>query len=162
MKVVKLVLCGQGGVGKSSLASAFVGEEFKKHMTIGADFYFKVVSGVKTVIWDLGGEERFRFMAPPALKGAHGVLYVFDLTRPSTLDALCDWFSLAKEVLGDHSAALIGNKADLPRKVDREAAEKFARERGMLFYMETSALTGAGVNEAFTRLIEAASKKSDP
>ena len=87
MRVLKIVLCGQGGVGKSALASAFAGERFGGGMTIGVDFYARTMSGVKAVIWDIGGEERFRFVAPIALRGAHGVLYVFDLTRPPTLDA---------------------------------------------------------------------------
>jgi len=57
-----------------------------------------------------------------------------------------------------HPAVLVGKKVDLPRRVARRAAERFAAERGMP-YVETSAITGEGVEEAFLTLIERIEKE---
>ncbi len=152
---LKVVLCGEGGVGKTALARAAAGKAGGAGMTVGADFHAMELGGERVIVWDVGGEERFRFFAPIALRGASGVLYVFDLTRPATLDALEGWVGIARRELGDgHPAVLVGNKVDLGRRVDREAAEGFAEREGMLGYVETSAKEGINVVVPFSVLVD--------
>ena len=155
MKVTKLVLCGDGAVGKTTMASIYTRECRDGQMTVGSDFFVRYVEGIGTVvIWDIGGEKRFRFMAPICLRGASGVLYVFDLTRPRTLDGINSWISLVTTNVGSLPAILVGNKADIAdRKVHGSEAEDFARQKGLLGYVETSALTGSNVDFGFNLLL---------
>ena len=160
--VIKIVLCGEGGVGKTSLATMFTRGVFeeKQRITIGIQHFFKHLeyNGIRVSlnIWDLGGEERFRFLAPIFLRGARGALFVFDVTREETLLKIDDWLRIFLRTIGDIPRVLVGNKIDLEewRLVPRDLAEKFAKEKGFVKYIETSARLGLNVNEAFEALLE--------
>ncbi len=131
-------------------------------MTIGADFLSKVIEKngdtIKLQIWDIGGQDRYKFLRSSFFDGANGALIVFDLSRWHTFEELEDWVSDLREYAGDNTPfAVIGNKADLIDKRDelyeRENAEVFAK-KGDTFYIETSAKTGEKVEEAFRDLTE--------
>jgi len=112
---------------------------------------------VRLVIWDLGGEERFRFLAPVFLRGARGAVFVFDVTREETFEHLEDWLDVTLlATVGDIPRVLVGNKVDLEelRVVPRSYAELYARKRGFLAYYEVSAKSGANVDEPFSKLVE--------
>ncbi|HDI74862.1 MAG: hypothetical protein DRJ52_04295 [Thermoprotei archaeon] len=163
MRVVKIVLCGEGGVGKTSLAHRFTKGVFPRdiRLTVGIEHFTKVVKiageNLKVVLWDLGGEYRFRFLAPVFLRGACGGVFVFDVTRVSTLYKLNEWLDIFRQYVGEVPSVLVGNKIDLKnlRNVDRERAEKYAVSRGFLGYYETSAKNNEGVDEPFIALLEA-------
>lgn len=106
---------------------------------------------IKLQIWDTAGQESFRSITRSYYRGAAGALLVYDITRRDTFNHLTTWLDDARQ----HSSSnmvimLIGNKSDLEsrREVKREEGEAFAREHGLVF-METSAKTAAGVEEAF-------------
>ena len=147
--MLKVALCGPGGVGKTSLARRFTGQQFSpsERLTVGVQHFFRELR--------LGGEHRFRFLAPTFLGGAKGIVYVFDLTREETFLEIDEWRKVSEGVVGRVPSVLVGNKADMPRAVARGEAEAYALRVGMLGYFETSALTGAGVEEAFTALLRA-------
>lgn len=111
---------------------------------------------VRLVLWDLGGEERFRFLAPVFLRGAKGAVFVFDVTREETFEHLEDWLDVTLATVGDIPRVLVGNKVDLEelRVVPRSYAELYARKRGFLAYCEVSAKAGVNVEAPFMRLIE--------
>ncbi|RLF04909.1 MAG: hypothetical protein DRK00_05685 [Thermoprotei archaeon] len=163
MRRVKVVLCGDGGVGKTSLARVFTGSRFNplQRLTVGVAHYVREVpasDGALTfVIWDLGGEERFRFLAPIFLRGAEGAVFVFDVTRDETFADLDDWLEVMLNTIGDVPRVLVGNKVDLEelRVVPRDVAERYAERRGFLAYFETSAKAGINVDKPFLKLAEA-------
>merc|ERR1711871_1220334 len=100
---------------------------------------------------DTAGQESFRSITRSYYRGAAGALLVYDITRRDTFNHLTTWLDDARQ----HSSSnmvimLIGNKSGLEsrREVKREEGEAFAREHGLVF-METSAKTAAGVEEAF-------------
>ncbi len=150
-------------MGKTSIANVLTGSGFKplQRLTVGVAHYVKELQTsdgpVRLVIWDLGGEERFRFLAPAFLRGAKGAVFVFDVTREETFEHLEDWLGVTLSTVGDILRVLVGNKVDLEelRAVPRSYAELYARRRGFLAYFEVSAKTGAGVEEPFRRLAEA-------
>lgn len=166
-KVRKIVLVGEGGVGKTSLRRRYLGEGFTYNyiMTIGADFGIKKLDDAVFQIWDLAGQPRFELVREGYYKGTKGALIVFDISRPITFDKIPNW---VEEIVGHLEQmipfVLVGNKADLREGlgdyvVDRESAVNYAKALAQwcgfdVPYVETSALTGLNVNEIFAKLMK--------
>lgn len=165
--VFKVIIIGPGAVGKTSLLYRFVESKFsfRYKMTIGADFLSKIIQDypkagttVKLQIWDIGGQDRYKFLRSSFFDGANGALIVFDLSRWHTFEEIEEWLSDLHEFAGkDIPFALIGNKVDLIDKRDelyeRESAQVFAKKE-QTYYVETSAKTGEKVEDAFLNLTE--------
>jgi Ras-related protein Rab-11A len=159
--MVKLVLVGESGVGKTNLLSQFVRQNFSANAktTIGVECATKSfeVNGqiVKAQLWDTAGQERFRAIVSTYYHGAHGVLVLYDITNSSSFGQIQRWLSEV-ERFGEKDVVkmLIGNKADLVelRSVSIEDGQKVAEKEHLLF-METSAKTAANVHEAFSQLV---------
>ena len=161
--VFKVIIIGPGAVGKTSLLHRFVENKFsfRYKMTIGADFLSKIINykpelTIKLQIWDIGGQERYKFLRSSFFDGANGALLVFDLSRWHTFEEIENWLSDLHEYAGeDVPFALIGNKVDLIDEKDeiyeRENAEVFAKKE-KTYYIETSAKTGENVEGAFLNL----------
>ncbi|XP_062994851.1 ras-related protein Rab-2B isoform X2 [Elgaria multicarinata webbii] len=145
------------GVGKSCLLLQFTDKRFTPihDLTIGVEFGSRMVTienkKIKLQIWDTAGQESFRSITRSYYRGAAGALLVYDITRRETFNHLYSWLEDARQHSSSHMVImLIGNKSDLEsrRAVQKEEAEAFAQEHGMVF-METSAKTAANVEEAF-------------
>ncbi len=154
-----MVVIGDTGVGKSCLLLQFVDRRFSAvhDLTIGVDFGSRIVDidgeRVKLQIWDTAGQESFRSIARSYYRDAAGALLVYDVTRRETFDHLERWLNDARQFASQHIAiTLVGNKCDLTKRriVKREDAENFAEENG-LEYIETSAKSASGVDDAFLR-----------
>lgn len=159
--IFKFLLVGDTAVGNSSLLLRFTDDVFTDlPPTIGVDFKIKVldVGGklVKLTIWDTAGQERFRTLTSSYYRGAQGIILVYDVTQPETFENLSNWL---KEVdvyapADDTVKLLIANKIDKEnRQVSRKEGEAFARSLSML-YIECSAKTKAGVQQAFEELVQ--------
>ncbi len=167
-KIFKIVLLGDGAVGKTALRTRYLGEGFKKSysMTIGADFAVKRVNldGTEIVaqIWDLAGQIRFQSVREVYYQGATGALLVFDITRTETFENIPNWIT---ELLENNKnrvvpMVLIGNKSDLrdENSITKEAGEEYAKSLSSwsnfeIPYVETSAKEGSNVEEAFHTLL---------
>ena len=145
---VKMVLLGDVGVGKSSLAVRLVKNEFNPNSetTVGAVCLKKGISlksgqELNVLLWDTAGQERYHSLAPLYYRNAAVALIVYDITRKETFDTLKDWVKELK-IQGPNNIliAIVGNKADLvsQREVPEETGRKFAKEVNGLF-SETSA-----------------------
>lgn len=169
----KVVLIGDINVGKTSLSSQYLRKQFPDWHphTIGAEYAMKTVSlgirgSVKMQLWDTDGRERFQAVTQRYYRGATGVLVVFDLTRENTFLSVSHWVGDTRQANSDAVLMLVGNKRDLVREnpslrlVTFENAQSLANSNGML-YMEISALTDAGVNEAFEVLLSAIHQKAN-
>ncbi|CCK71899.1 Rab family GTPase VPS21 KNAG_0I01080 [Huiozyma naganishii CBS 8797] len=163
---IKLVLLGEVAVGKSSIVLRFVSNDFaeNKEPTIGAAFLTQRVNinehTIKFEIWDTAGQERFASLAPMYYRNAQAALVVYDVTKPQSFIKARHWVKeLHEQASKDIIIALVGNKIDMldedptERKVAREEGEKLAQEENLLFF-ETSAKTGANVNEVFLKIGE--------
>ena len=159
--VLKLVLIGDTGVGKSNLLSRYTKDEFnaESKTTIGVDFATRILSidkkRLKAQIWDTAGQERYRAMTNAYYRGAAGALIVFDICSLPSFKSMERWLQEIREH-GDPGVpiVLVGNKFDLRhlRQVPSETAEIFASEN-KLNYIETSALQNSNVDAAFQCLI---------
>ena len=157
----KLCIFGDGGVGKTTLIRRFVTRIFEKDikMTIGADFSVKNVEieGKKVTlrIWDFAGEERFRVLLPSFAKGAEGGIFMYDITRYSTLKNIRDWLSIFEYFVSEEQVkipiVMVGGKLDLEdrRSIEIEEASELSNSYDLLGYFECSSKTGNNVEEIF-------------
>ncbi|MFX0100059.1 MAG: Rab family GTPase [Candidatus Hodarchaeota archaeon] len=162
---VKLLLCGPAAVGKTSLIKRFVKSSFQADykLTIGVDILTKDVTlsngEICTLsIWDIGGQKRFEFIRTTFYKGASGALMVFDLTRADTYtEVTSKWFDEVARYCPAMPVVLIGNKADLIEKLGRVMDPAQAQawvDQINSIYIETSALEGQNVDDAFLEISE--------
>lgn len=155
--VVKAIVVGDGGVGKSCLQLRFTQASFRHthEVTIGVEFGARsvVIDGrpVKMYIWDTAGQENFRAITRSYYRGSAVCLLVFDLTNSSSFASIRRWHrDVVENAAPQVVIALVGNKNDLApsRRVSREQAEALASEIGAL-YFETSARRGENVAAPF-------------
>lgn len=164
--VFKVILMGEGGVGKTSLVVRYTENRFDQDMkmTIGVNFASKKieVEGRETVLmlWDLGGQPRFHDVVSDYFRGASLCLAVFDVTRSYTLDRLDDWISRAQEQSKNCKFLIVGNKLD-----EREEGTGVSISESRAFASkykarstEVSAKTGGGVVELFEFIASELSK----
>ncbi|MHA2502075.1 MAG: GTP-binding protein [Candidatus Kariarchaeaceae archaeon] len=173
---LKLALLGDGAVGKTNLRRNYLGQGFTKDhlMTIGADFaaadkqlhYNDKDYNITYQIWDLAGQASFNQVRSMYYRGVFGALMVFDITRPSSFDNIKGWIEELEKNSGRGKVPMIilGNKYDLvdsaddtvkPEQIDALLAELNATLDSAGFeitYLNTSALTGLNVEEAFNTL----------
>jgi small GTP-binding protein len=164
----KVCIFGDGGVGKTSLVKRYLTGLFTgdSGMTLGVDFHMKRfdIRGKKISlqIWDFAGEERFRFLLPGYVKGASGGIFMFDITRRSSLKNFEDWLEIFKHGTEEMEGFLkdgvpiimVGGKLDLHdrRSVYSKDAVDLAKKYNMVDYIESSAKTGENVEIIFYKL----------
>jgi small GTP-binding protein len=157
----KLVLVGDSGVGKTALGRRFATDTFVEGYaaTVGADTMRKrmTVHGIEVdlAIWDTAGQEVYRSLTPQYFRDASLAVIVFSLVDAESLKGAEYWINSVHEAAPTALLILAGNKVDLsPREINFEQATEFA-EKNELGYVETSAVTGQGVNSVFETLVEA-------
>ena len=155
--IFKTVLVGEGGVGKTSITLRYTENRFDENMkmTIGVNFGSKEVTfengRARLMLWDLGGQPRFRDVVSEYFKGSRVALAVYDSTRFFSLERLRDWIERVKQNAPECSIVFVGNKIDERQNgsgVTLEAGREFASQYNAPC-LEVSAKTGAGVNELF-------------
>ncbi|MFX0185582.1 MAG: Rab family GTPase [Candidatus Hodarchaeota archaeon] len=176
---LKIILIGDGAVGKTSIRRRYLGEGFKRdyQMTIGADLAAKkssiIYTGgrqIKFVIWDLAGQPRFSNVRKAYYMAAIGALVVFDMTRIESLQSTVAWMNELWRNNGTGPVPLIvlGNKKDLCDEESNCISEQKVlgfvsrlsqisqRHRGFkIHFLTTSAKTGYNIEQAFELLGEA-------
>ena len=155
--VVKVVVAGDGTVGKTSLIRRYCEGKFEttRVQTIGVDFQTQTVELsdfiVKLSIWDMAGQERFEVMRAGFYRGSRASALVFDVTQEASFGNLERWRGEILNTVEEQPFLVIGNKVDLERRVSVNEASAFAASIGA-DYIETSALTGQGVPTLFETL----------
>jgi Rab family protein len=168
--LMKLIVIGDSGTGKSSLLHRFVEDAFSEEQTqtIGVEFGAKVVQllgkRVKLQIWDTAGQERYKSVTRSYYRGAVGCLIVYDITNRSSYEHVPQWLADVRQLAGpDVVVMIVGNKSDLAnaekRTVLHNEASIFAQENGLMHF-ETSASTGELVADAFLKVAKTALSKS--
>ncbi|TNV75675.1 hypothetical protein FGO68_gene3340 [Halteria grandinella] len=158
--LLKLVMIGWQGVGKSSFISRFHYKEFPHpYSTISVEFVkHKVIKEgreCKYQIWDPAGAERFRVITQSFYRHAHGLFIFVDLSITVPIEEQIDhWMKESEKYSSDNVCRiLIGSKCDLPQIISDEACEKYAQQYKMA-YFKTSAKEGINVTEAVESLME--------
>jgi len=158
--LIKLLLIGDSGVGKSCLLLRFSDDSFTPSFitTIGIDFKIRTIdldgSRIKLQIWDTAGQERFRTITTAYYRGAMGILLVYDVTDDKSFGNIRNWIrNIEQHATESVNKMLIGNKCDLvdKRVVETERGQALADEYHIKF-METSAKNSINVDKAFISL----------
>jgi Ras-related protein Rab-1A len=155
--LLKVVIAGDGNVGKTSLIRAFTEKKFSasRVATIGVDFHIHTVQLseglVKLSIWDMAGQEQYKFFRADFYRGSLAAALVYDVTAPDSVEHLAGWCEEIQKVVPHQKFVVIGNKVDLARIVEPGKPKDFA-DRIHSPYLETSSLTGQGVAEMFQTL----------
>lgn len=161
--VLKVILLGDGGVGKSSLMTRYVNNVFDESTlhTIGVEFLNKDVNyenkSYTLQIWDTGGQERFRSLRTPFYRGSDICILVYDVTNQTTFDNLDHWhqeFLMHAQVREEFPFLLLGNKVDLPERVVTESSARSWCTARNISYLESSAKIGLNVSDAFLLVVK--------
>ena len=163
--VLKIVVLGDAGVGKTSLVNQFVEDKFKEDYkaTMGVNIVIKnielekIQSRARLILWDIAGQEQYEKTRGAYYEGCAGALLVYDITRYSSFENVqFKWLKDYKNhVDKEGSLILIGNKNDLEdqRYVFNEDAKNLAKEINAIEFIEASAKTGDNVENAFLHLV---------
>ncbi|KAL1516586.1 hypothetical protein ABEB36_000482 [Hypothenemus hampei] len=156
----KVVLLGEGCVGKTSLVLRYVEDKFnKKHITtIQASFLNKKINidgkRITLAIWDTAGQEKFHALGPIYYRSSNGAVLVYDITDQDSFQKVKTWVKELRKMLGQEvSLAIVGNKIDLEK--DRYASKVGAQ------HFFTSAKLNDGVEEMFLSLAKEMIQKNE-
>jgi small GTP-binding protein len=155
---VKVILAGDGTVGKSSLLRRYVFDEFldEHKMTIGMDTHTKItrvpgLGPVKVHTWDLAGQPQWASVRESFYLGSHAMALVFDVSQPETIQHLPDWVHECRAKAPNIPVLVVASKIDLPSKVPVGKIAKWAKDNGYE-YIETSAKSKFNVDVMFEKL----------
>ena len=187
--ILKMVVLGDVGVGKTNIIRRILKQEYnKQEETVGVEFAFIDISDIDpdnpdiklTIqIWDtcnyifilkflsLAGAERYRAITTNHIRNADGAFLVYDICNQNSFNAINFWLNIIKKTIGENVVIyLIGNKADLiekskkNRKVSKEEAIEFSKTNHFQGFCECSALKNVNINEAFISFYKSLYKKN--
>lgn len=161
----KVTVGGAGGVGKTTLLHKYLTGDYlaSTEMTIGVQFHTHILDynnkKIELVLWDLGGQDKFRFFQGNYIRGSRAALVCFDMHRMGTLSQVRDWVSIIKEnAVKNAPIILVGMKVDLvsPELLEgiKEAANHIVEALELESFVVTSSKDGININETFTYLVE--------
>ena len=128
--------------------------EVNYQITVGLDFFTKIIECgnylIKLQLWDTAGQERYQSLTSGYLKGVHGCIIVFDVTKRYTFEKIKSWINLFSEFNNyNKNIIIVGNKIDKNNRViSKNEAQNFCFQNN-LSYFETSAITGENVFNSF-------------
>lgn len=160
--VIKCLLIGDAGVGKSSIIERYVNDTFSSvaSTTVGVDFFTKlvklnddIVGGkthvVKLQIWDLAGQMNYRSIIRSYYRNAEVLFYVFDKSNRESFHNFERWIDEFRHRLDDIQIVIVGNKCDIIRSgVHSDEAIELANKYDAQYY-ETSAKDNVNIREIF-------------
>jgi small GTP-binding protein len=156
----KICMVGVYGTGKTCLVQQYVHSIFsvKYLSTVGVKIDRKQVKvgdqDVTLMLWDLEGRDGTRDVSASYVRGAHGIIYVADGTRPETVDQLGELAKIVVNEIGPTPSVVALNKSDLKEAWKISSAQEASAGGSDMHRLKTSAKTGEGVEAAFQWLAE--------
>ena len=165
--LIKLVIIGDSGVGKSNFLFKFIEGQFSPlHVaTVGFDYKSKIITlpqskkKVKLQIWDTAGQEKYMSINKNLFQRVQGIILMYDLTKRETFERLTIWLNIIKQMTNEIPIILVANKLDEEdneengRIVETDEGEAFAKENEFQF-LEASGLNGTNVDKVFNNISE--------
>ncbi|KAJ1675515.1 hypothetical protein EV182_001113 [Spiromyces aspiralis] len=168
--LLKVIILGDSGVGKTSLLNQFVNHRFTDQYkaTIGADFLTKefVIDDTLVImqVWDTAGQERFQSLGVAFYRGSDCCVLCFDVNDAKSFESLDNWrdeflIQAAPQDPENFPFIVIGNKIDVDeskRMVSQKRAAAWCQAKGSIPFFETSAKEATRVEEAFYEIAKKA------
>lgn len=156
---IKIVIVGNGGVGKSSMIQRYCKGRFTKDYkkTIGVDFLERQIAvdeeDVRIMLWDTAGQEEFDTITREYYRGAQAVVLAFSTIDRDSFDAVEQWQKKVRAEVGTIPMVLVQNKIDLvdQAKVTPTETEALAKKLKLKFY-RTSVKDDLNVSDVFRYL----------
>ncbi|MHA1960985.1 MAG: MbeD/MobD family mobilization/exclusion protein [Candidatus Thorarchaeota archaeon] len=176
----KICLIGDGYVGKTSIRRKYLGTGFRANYipTLGVDFANKSVEldGTPTtlIIWDIAGQPAFQSLRKRYYDGASGIILTYSVVDRESFDNASKWLVEAHGFMGEIPPLIIvANKVDLrsshplEESVTPDEGEAFAKRIGerlntQAIFIETSAVTGENIDDAFATLTRMMIEEAKP
>lgn len=163
-KTVKLIVSGDGGVGKTSFLNRLIHDNFDDNckLTKGVDFFSKnlTVNGheYNFVMWDFAGQNQFKHLLSNFVDGSVAAFILFDLSRFNTLESAEEWIKKLNEN-GKISVFLLGTKCDIINFHEYIVFDEYVsgiinKYNNIIGYLKISSKTGYNVKEAFNSLLK--------
>ena len=166
MSTFKVILVGDGGVGKSSLVGRHHNGDFDKRYikTLGVDvtpLRFHTNYGEMIInIWDCAGDPQFQGLGDGYYIQAEGAIFAFSLDSRSSMNNVNHWISKVDKVIKGLPSTIVGLKFDAPREVSSaEFAAKFSKTAMALY--EISSKTSYNFEKPFLSLLRKMSHHED-
>ena len=161
----KVIFVGPPAVGKTTIIKTAAGQKWKHEyistigfniFTIKREFSQHII---ELLIYDLGGQERFRTIHKSFYPGAHVTVFCFDVSEPESLDELPSWKKDRDLYIERPSVydVLVGNKIDLEMKIPLEKGEEMREKLECDEFILTSAKTGKNIDLLFGKIFNALS-----
>ena len=161
--LIKLVVIGDSGVGKTNFIFQFTEGKFSPIYvtTIGFDYKSRIINipsikkKVKLQVWDTAGQERYMAVNKSLFQKVQGIILMYDITNRDSFEHLNNWINLISQTISNKTIILVGNKLDLEEKriVSKDEGEKVGEDNKMLFF-EGSSSSGENVDKIFTAIAE--------
>jgi GTP-binding protein of the ras superfamily involved in termination of M-phase len=132
--VVKVGMVGDSQIGKTSLMVKYVEGNFNEDyiQTLGVNFMEKTIAlrntDITFSIWDLGGQQEYLHMLPLVCNDAVALLFMFDLSRKSTLTSIKNWYKQARLLNKTATPFLIGTKYDYFANMKQEEKSEITKQ----------------------------------
>ena len=162
--LIKLVVIGDSGVGKTNFIFQFTEGKFSSiHVaTVGFDHKSKIINlpntkkKIKLQIWDTAGQERYMAVNRNIFHRVQVLILMYDITDRDTYENISKWLELIRQNVPNKPMILVGNKLDLAnekRIVTKEEAQKIAEDNHIEFF-EGSGYSGENVDKIFSSIAE--------
>ena len=163
-KTIKVIVSGDGGVGKTSFLNRLINDSFDANSTLtkGVDFFSKDVhingSEYNFIMWDFAGQRQFKKLLSDFVNGSLAAFILFDLSRFTTLEGVEDWINKLDKY-GEIPTIILGSKKDIVDLYELKVFDDYISEirrnhKNIIGYLKISSKTGLNIKEAFYRLIE--------
>ena len=163
-KTIKVIVSGDGGVGKTSFLNRLINNSFDANsgLTKGVDFFSKDVhingSEYNFIMWDFAGQHQFKKLLSDFVNGSLAAFVLFDLSRFTTLEGVEDWINKLDNY-GEIPTIILGSKSDVVNLYDMKVFDDYISEirrnhKNIIGYLKISSKTGFNIKEAFYRIIE--------
>jgi small GTP-binding protein len=161
-QILKIIVAGNSGVGKTTLLRRYIEGKFiqSPKLTVGVEHFVKeecyLTRLYKMQLWDLGGQDRFRYIVDFALRGTHGAILLFDITNYSSFVSLDKWVKLLRAHSKELPILLVATKCDLYEYsvVKNVLIPKIVERNQIYDYIETSSKTGQNIENVFESLVK--------
>ena len=164
---LKLILIGDGRVGKTSIINKYINNKFNEgeEITVSSSYIEKIQifnsKKYKFSIWDTAGQEKFNSITPIYYRDAKGVLLVYDITNLNSFSRVKKWREELKTFNNNAIIVIAGNKCDFLNDknninkefVEIDIAKKYANDNNIELFF-TSAKNGDNIIEVFENLME--------